>query len=53
MKPHATLTSCSGGHVGMVWGWFIPCLFVMTIASCVAELTSSMPYVRPSLKHVL
>lgn len=35
----------AGGHVGMVWGWFIPCLFVMTIASCVAELSSSMPYV--------
>ncbi|KAF8518873.1 amino acid transporter [Gautieria morchelliformis] len=33
----------SGGHVGMVWGWFIPCLFVMTIAASVAELASSMP----------
>ncbi|KAI0824004.1 amino acid transporter [Trametes gibbosa] len=33
----------SGGHVGMVWGWFIPCLFVMCIAGSMAELTSSMP----------
>ncbi|KAI0629994.1 amino acid transporter [Trametes polyzona] len=33
----------SGGHVGMVWGWFIPCTFVMCIAASMAELTSSMP----------
>ncbi|KAF8582005.1 amino acid transporter [Ramaria rubella] len=33
----------SGGHVGMVWGWLIPCLFVMTVAASVAELASSMP----------
>ncbi|KAH9850200.1 amino acid transporter [Lenzites betulinus] len=33
----------SGGHVGMVWGWFIPCLFIMCIAGSMAELTSSMP----------
>ncbi|KAH9890370.1 amino acid transporter [Cubamyces lactineus] len=33
----------SGGHVGMVWGWFIPCLFVNCIAASMAELASSMP----------
>ncbi|KAI9069374.1 amino acid transporter [Trametes sanguinea] len=33
----------SGGHLGMVWGWFIPCLFVMCIAASMAELASSMP----------
>ncbi|EMD40265.1 hypothetical protein CERSUDRAFT_110871 [Gelatoporia subvermispora B] len=33
----------SGGHVGMVFGWLIPCLFVMTIAASMAELASSMP----------
>ncbi|KAI0638666.1 amino acid transporter [Trametes polyzona] len=33
----------SGGHVGMVFGWLIPCFFVMTIAASLAELTSSMP----------
>ncbi|CAL1699917.1 unnamed protein product [Somion occarium] len=33
----------SGGHVGMVWGWFIPCLFVMPIAASMAELVSAMP----------
>ncbi|VDC07342.1 unnamed protein product [Peniophora sp. CBMAI 1063] len=33
----------SGGHVGMVWGWFIPCIFVLTVAASLAELTSSMP----------
>ncbi|KAI0351389.1 amino acid transporter [Trametes cingulata] len=33
----------SGGHVGMVWGWFIPCLFIMCIAASMAELASSMP----------
>ena len=27
----------------MVWGWFIPCLFVMCIAASMAELASSMP----------
>ena len=36
----------SGGHVGMVWGWLIPCLFVMPIAASLAELASSMPYVH-------
>ncbi|KAL7279659.1 hypothetical protein ACG7TL_006066 [Trametes sanguinea] len=36
----------SGGHLGMVWGWFIPCLFVMCIAASMAELASSMPQVR-------
>jgi len=33
----------SGGHVGMVWGWIIPCIFVLPIAACMAELASSMP----------
>ncbi|KAI0754561.1 amino acid transporter [Daedaleopsis nitida] len=33
----------SGGHVGMVWGWFIPCMFIMCIAVSMAELASSMP----------
>ncbi|KAG9313229.1 amino acid transporter [Chiua virens] len=33
----------SGGHVGMVWGWFIPCFFVMAVALSMAELASSMP----------
>ncbi|EKM56083.1 uncharacterized protein PHACADRAFT_257146 [Phanerochaete carnosa HHB-10118-sp] len=33
----------SGGHVGMVYGWLIPCLFVMSVAACMAELASSMP----------
>ena len=34
-----------GGHVGMIFGWLIPSLFVMTIAASLAELTSAMPYV--------
>lgn len=33
----------SGGHVGMVWGWLIPSLFVMTVAASMAELASAMP----------
>ncbi|KAI5122016.1 hypothetical protein M0805_008008 [Coniferiporia weirii] len=33
----------SGGHVGMVFGWLIPSLFVLPIAACLAELASSMP----------
>jgi len=33
----------SGGHVGMVFGWLIPCLFVMTVAASMAEMASSMP----------
>ncbi|EMD39635.1 hypothetical protein CERSUDRAFT_46371 [Gelatoporia subvermispora B] len=33
----------SGGHVGMVFGWLIPCLFIMCIAGSMAELASSMP----------
>jgi len=37
-----------GGHVGMVFGWLIPCCFVMFIALAMAELASSMPWV-PSL----
>ncbi|KAH9833890.1 amino acid transporter [Rhodofomes roseus] len=33
----------SGGHVGMVFGWLIPSIFVMTVALSMAELASSMP----------
>ncbi|KAJ7849970.1 amino acid transporter [Mycena olivaceomarginata] len=33
----------SGGHVGLVWGWFIPGFFVMFVALSMAELASSMP----------
>lgn len=33
----------SGGHVGLVWGWFAPCFFVMCVAASMAELASSMP----------
>ncbi|KAF8888060.1 amino acid transporter [Infundibulicybe gibba] len=33
----------TAGHVGMVFGWLIPCFFVMCIAASLAELTSSMP----------
>jgi len=33
----------SGGHFGMIWGWLIPSLFVMTVACSMAELASSMP----------
>ncbi|KAI0053723.1 amino acid transporter [Auriscalpium vulgare] len=33
----------SGGHVGMVFGWLIPCFFVLCVAASVAELTSAMP----------
>ncbi|CAK5267437.1 unnamed protein product [Mycena citricolor] len=33
----------SGGHVGMVFGWLIPCLFVGFVALSMAELASSMP----------
>ncbi|KAF4593651.1 hypothetical protein EYR40_008439 [Pleurotus pulmonarius] len=33
----------AGGHAGMIFGWLIPCFFVLCIASCLAELTSSMP----------
>ncbi|CCM05746.1 uncharacterized protein FIBRA_07978 [Fibroporia radiculosa] len=38
-----TISLVSGGHVGLVWGWFIPCWFVMCVAACMAELASSMP----------
>ncbi|KAI0705733.1 amino acid transporter [Cerioporus squamosus] len=33
----------AGGHVGMVFGWIIPCFFAMTVAASLAELTSAMP----------
>lgn len=29
----------------MVWGWLIPCPFVLCVAASLAELTSAMPYV--------
>ncbi|KAF7309470.1 hypothetical protein MIND_00317800 [Mycena indigotica] len=34
----------NGGHVGFVWGWFIPCFFVcFFVAPSMAEMASSMP----------
>ncbi|KAF9465588.1 amino acid transporter [Collybia nuda] len=33
----------TAGHVGMVFGWLIPCFFVLCVAASLAELTSSMP----------
>ncbi|KAJ7156910.1 amino acid transporter [Mycena crocata] len=33
----------SGGHVGLVWGWFIPSFFVAFVALSMAELASAMP----------
>ncbi|KAF8909269.1 amino acid/polyamine transporter I [Gymnopilus junonius] len=33
----------NGGHVGMVFGWLIPCCFVMFVALSMAEMASSMP----------
>lgn len=36
-------TMNAGGHVGMIFGWLIPCLFVMTVAASMAELASAMP----------
>ncbi|KAF7317740.1 hypothetical protein MKEN_00861800 [Mycena kentingensis (nom. inval.)] len=33
----------SGGHVGFVWGWFIPSCFVAFVAMSMAEMASSMP----------
>jgi amino acid permease (GABA permease) len=33
----------NGGHVGLVFGWLIPCCFVMTVALSMAEMASSMP----------
>ncbi|KAF8957124.1 amino acid permease-domain-containing protein [Flammula alnicola] len=35
----------NGGHVGMVFGWLIPCCFVMFVALSMAELASSMPWI--------
>jgi amino acid permease len=37
----------------MVWGWFIPCIFVMCIAASMAELASSMPYVLSITSKIL
>lgn len=31
------------GHVGMVFGWLIPSLFVLSVAASMAEMASSMP----------
>ncbi|KAG9315889.1 hypothetical protein JVU11DRAFT_3538 [Chiua virens] len=36
----------AGGHIAMVWGWFIPCIFITCVAASMAELSSSMPYVH-------
>ncbi|KAH7909023.1 amino acid transporter [Hygrophoropsis aurantiaca] len=33
----------AGGHFAMIWGWTIPCLFVLCIAASMAELASAMP----------
>ncbi|KAN0087468.1 Amino acid/polyamine transporter I [Tylopilus felleus] len=33
----------AGGHFAMVWGWFIPCIFITCVAASMAELASSMP----------
>ncbi|KAI0307071.1 amino acid permease-domain-containing protein [Multifurca ochricompacta] len=35
----------AGGHVGMIWGWLIPCPFVLCVAASLAELTSAMPWI--------
>lgn len=48
----AKLLCSQGGHVGLVWGWLIPCPFVLCVAASLAELTSSMPYViSPYIHH--
>ena len=41
-----------GGHVGLVWGWFIPCPFVLCVAACLAEMTSAMPCVTSYIHHL-
>jgi len=33
----------NGGHVGLVFGWLIPCCFVGFVALSMAEMASSMP----------
>ncbi|PCH40437.1 APC amino acid permease [Wolfiporia cocos MD-104 SS10] len=40
-----TLTNngTKGGHVGLIFGWLIPCIPVMCVAASMAELASSMP----------
>ncbi|KAI0254804.1 amino acid/polyamine transporter I [Lactifluus subvellereus] len=35
--------AAGSGHVGMVWGWLVPCPFVLCIAASLAEMTSAMP----------
>ncbi|KAN0087464.1 Amino acid/polyamine transporter I [Tylopilus felleus] len=37
------IMAVSCGHFAMVWGWFIPCIFITCIAASMAELASSMP----------
>lgn len=37
------LITMTGGHVGMVFGWLIPSLFVFSVAASMAEMASSMP----------
>ncbi|WFD00945.1 hypothetical protein MYAM1_003701 [Malassezia yamatoensis] len=32
-----------GGHVGIVWGWFVASVFVYAVAASLAELCSAMP----------
>jgi len=33
----------NGGHVGLLFGWLIPCCFVAFVALSMAEMASSMP----------
>ncbi|KAF9445829.1 amino acid transporter [Macrolepiota fuliginosa MF-IS2] len=42
IMPEETLYVIAG-HLGMIFGWIIPCLFVVTVALSLAELTSAMP----------
>lgn len=36
-------TSIGAGGVGMTWGWFVPCFFIMTIGVSMSEMGSAMP----------
>lgn len=36
-------SSVSGGGVGMTWGWFVPCFFIMSIGVSMSEMGSAMP----------
>jgi amino acid permease len=42
-----------GGHVGLVFGWLIPCCFVGFVALSMAELASSMPYVSTHISLII